>query len=528
MKNMYVYVAFVIGMMLLLSCGGNQSARKELCNIDSLISENKDSAALAALNKFDVKLLDEDNCAYYNLLKVRAMYKLDMQIRNDSLIDGCMAYYKKRGNDRMLAEAYYYKSVTNNERCDVKTALIYMKMAEETAESVDDDDLKYKIFEKMSMYNENGDVSELSLYYGHKSLQAAMKAKNNNYIAYAYTNLAIGHMWSGRIDSADHYANLCMPYLIYMRPQDRAYVYDVLGEIYLNENADSAEVSLKKAVEAHPLPWTYNRLAELYMKEGREAEADSAWRKALEIPTNITVSGLDTKIEVLESMRKLKRKYGRHREADSLAGVIIAMKDSARARREAQAVRETQERYDEVREDEAAGRSLRMWTMWAAASAAALLALSAVYVAARRRYVRKMGESARRQAEYELRMVELGKDKRRAETRMRAAEREARRRLEAHAEYVAEGRRLYERLQGGGTTDGWTRDDYLTLLEYLRTVDAEAVAALENDYDGLSPREAALTAMMAAGCDDRELMRMFNVKASSLRTMKSRVQKKRK
>ena len=125
-----------------------------------------------------------------------------------------------------------------------------------------------------------------------------------------------------------------------MRPQDRAYVYDVLGEIYKNETAEEAEKYLKQAVEAHPLPWT---LAELYMKEGREA--DSAWRKALALPTNITVSGLDTKIEVLESMRKQKRKYGRHREADSLAGVIIALKDSARARRETQAVRETQERY---------------------------------------------------------------------------------------------------------------------------------------------------------------------------------------
>ena len=528
MKNIYHYVVFIFAMMLSLSCDNRSFVYKQLCNIDSLISENKDSVALAALNKFDVKLLDEDDCAYYNLLKVRAMYKLDMQIRNDSLIDESIKYYKESGNKRMLAEAYYYKSSTNYDRNVVDTALIYMKMAEETAESVDGDDLKYKIYERFSLYNGDKGEYDLSIVYSEKSLNIAKKINNKNYIAYAYAYLALGHMWSGRIDSADHYANLCMPYLIYMRPQDRAYVYDVLGEIYLNENADSAEVSLKKAVEAHPLPWTYNRLAELYMKEGREAEADSAWRKALEIPTNITVSGLDTKIEVLESMRKLKRKYGRHREADSLAGVIIALKDSARARREAQAVRETQERYDEVREDEAAGRSLRMWTMWAAASAAALLALSAVYVAARRRYVRKMGESARRQAEYELRMAELGKDKRRAETRMRAAERDARRRLEAHAEYVAEGRRLYERLQGGGTTDGWTRDDYLTLLEYLRTVDAEAVAALENDYDGLSPREAALTAMMAAGCDDRELMRMFNVKASSLRTMKSRVQKKRK
>ena len=260
----------------------------------------------------------------------------------------------------------------------------------------------------------------------------------------------------------------------------------------------------------------------------KEAEADSAWRKALALPTNITVSGLDTKIEVLESMRKQKRKYGRHREADSLAGVIIALKDSARARRETQAVRETQERYDEVREDAAAEHSLRMWALWAAASAVALLAMSAVYGMARRRYGRKLDESAKRQAEYEHRMVELGKDKRRAETRMRSAEREARRRVEAQAENIAEGRRLYERLTTGGNTDGWTADDYQRLLEYLRTMNAEAVATLESDYERLSPRIMAFAAMTALGYSDDELMRMFNVGASTLRTMKTRLKKKRK
>ena len=528
MKNIYLYVVFIFAMMLSLSCDNRSFVYKQLCDIDSLISENKDSAALAALNKFDVKQLDDNDRAYCNLLKVRAMYKLDIQIKNDSLIDESIKYYKESGNERMLAEAYFYKSSINYDRNVVDTAIIYMKMAEETAESVDDDDLKYKIYEGFSLYNNDKGEYDLSIVYSEKSLRIAKKINNYNYMAYAYTNLAIGYMWSGRIDSADHYANLCMPYLIYMRPQDRAYVYDVLGEIYKNETAEEAEKYLKQAVEAHPLPWTYNRLAELYMKEGREAEADSAWRKALALPTNITVSGLDTKIEVLESMRKQKRKYGRHREADSLAGVIIALKDSARARRETQAVRETQERYDEVREDAAAEHSLRMWALWAAASAVALLAMSAVYGMARRRYGRELDESAKRQAEYEHRMVELGKDKRRAETRMRSAEREARRRVEAQAENIAEGRRLYERLTTGGNTDGWTADDYQRLLEYLRTMNAEAVATLESDYERLSPRIMAFAAMTALGYSDDELMRMFNVGASTLRTMKIRLKKKRK
>lgn len=197
MKNIYHYVVFIFAMMLSLSCDNRSFVYKQLCNIDSLISENKDSAALAALNEFDVKLLDEDDCAYYNLLKVRAMYKLDMQIKNDSLIDGCIAYYKKSGSKRMLAEAYYYKSSINYDRNVVDTAIIYMKRAEETAESVDDDDLKYKIYESFSLYNGDKGEYELGIVYSEKSLSIAKKINNKNYIAYAYTNLAIGPCGAG-------------------------------------------------------------------------------------------------------------------------------------------------------------------------------------------------------------------------------------------------------------------------------------------------------------------------------------------
>ena len=153
MKNIYLYVVFIFAMMLSLSCDNRSFVYKQLCDIDSLISENKDSAALAALNKFDVKQLDDNDRAYCNLLKVRAMYKLDIQIKNDSLIDESIKYYKESGNERMLAEAYFYKSSINYDRNVVDTAIIYMKMAEETAESVDDDDLKYKIYEGFSLYN---------------------------------------------------------------------------------------------------------------------------------------------------------------------------------------------------------------------------------------------------------------------------------------------------------------------------------------------------------------------------------------
>ena len=132
--------------MLLQGCGRASTARRQLCRADSLITANKDSVALAMIERMDTGGLNGDDAAYRNLLKVRAMYKLDMEIKNDSLIDLCIAHCKNSGDMKMLAEAYYYKSTTNYGRQNIRTATTCMKTAEDIAERLGDQDLKYRIY----------------------------------------------------------------------------------------------------------------------------------------------------------------------------------------------------------------------------------------------------------------------------------------------------------------------------------------------------------------------------------------------
>ena len=512
--------------MLLQGCGRASTASRQLCRADSLITANKDSAALAMIERMDTGGLNGDDMAYYNLLKVRTMYKLNIPIKDDSLINICIDHYKNSGNNKMLAEAYYYKSSINNDRHNTKTAITYMKMAEEKAHNSGDNNLKFRIFERLSLYNANEGEYKLSIEYGHKSLKAAKRTNNNNYIAYAYTYLALGQMWNNNIDSAKYYLNKCIPYLKHMRVQDQAYIYDIVGEIHKKSKTEYAKSFLKKAIEINPLPWTYKRLAELYIQERNETEANKIWKKALSHYENPSISEISVKIEILEDMRELKQKYGYHREADSLAGIIIALKDSMEARKKQLAVKETQEEYDDaVAENTAKSRHNALaWGTGMAVTAAA--AIFIVYSAIHRRDRRRIDRSEEKEAEYEQKIAQLDSEKKTAEKEMRICRRETRRRIDRQAEAIAEGRRLYEELTAGGNTGRWTKDDYLNVIEYLRTVDGKTITHLENDYDRLSPRSIVFAALSSAGTSDEDMMRMMCVAASTLRTMKTRIKQK--
>ena len=266
------------------------------------------------------------------------------------------------------------------------------------------------------------------------------------------------------------------------------------------------------------MPWTYGRLAELYLKDGREAEANRIWEKALTFSAEKTIVGIETKIQILESMRELKQKYGYHREADSIAGVIIALKDSMEVRKKRLSVKEAQEKYESAAAYHAAEsrRGALAWGTGLAVTAAA--AIFIVYSAIHRRDRRRIDRSEEKEAKYEQKIAQLDSEKKTAEKEVRICRRETRRRIDRQAEAIAEGRRLYEELTAGGNTGRWTKDDYLNVIEYLRTVDGKTITHLENDY--------VFAALSSAGTSDEDMMRMMCVAASTLRTMKTRIKQK--
>lgn len=175
--NKTIPLLITIALLAALAAGCNRRTHEHylLANIDSLITANKDSLALSALENINSAELNGNDMAYYNLLKVRTMYKLKILIKDDSLINICIDHYKNNRDNKMLAETYYYKSSINDDRHNVNAAITYMKMAEEAANKTDDNNVKYKIYEKLNIYNDYTNEYNLSIYYGKKALEVAKK-----------------------------------------------------------------------------------------------------------------------------------------------------------------------------------------------------------------------------------------------------------------------------------------------------------------------------------------------------------------
>ena len=524
--NFIFTLTFII--IFILSCHKPDAVSDELCRIDSLLTSDKDSIAMMRLNKIHTRVKKRDDVAFYNLLKVRAMYKLNIFVKNDSIINTCIDFYSKNNNRKMLAESYYYKSVTNYDKLNVETGIKDMKLAEQIAALANDDALEYRVIEKLFLYNCDAAEYETAINYGRKALKVAKKTNNQDYITYAYLSLAVSNKWLGQLDSARFYIEKCLENIKYLRQYDLAYAFDIVGAVNKDKDKKYAETYLKKAIDIYPLPWTYKKLAELYLENGEEDKANRVWEKALNFDADKIVAGFETKIGIYETMRELKQKYGKHDEADSIAGLIIMLKDSMRAQKENLAVREMQKDFDNQVDDEKAEKRRQALAWWLAAAVVTIVGTTVVYYAVHRRDKHIIDLGTEKETAYKQKITELTDGKKKAESRMRKTEREAQDKIARQAGTIAAGRRLAQSLDEGGSVAKWSNDDYRCAMEYYRTVDGDFITLLEKDYEGLTVRNMLFATLRHLNKTDDELERILGVTPSALRAMKTRISKKEK
>ena len=79
----------------------------------------------------------------------------------------------------------------------------------------------------------------------------------------------------------------------------------------------------------------------------------------------------------------------------------------------------------------------------------------------------------------------------------------------------------------GKTTVLWKKHDFESVIEYYRLVDIEYVDVIENSYDGLSPKYMFCLILEHTGKTDQEIMQIMGLAEVSLRSVRSRINKKK-
>ena len=124
-------------------------------------------------------------------------------------LDFAIRYYLKIGHDaEKLASAYYYKGMLLYENGDVRNGVLNLKNAEFIAAKSTDTELRHKIFESLSVVNDDAGEFRMAISYAKKSLAESEKSGNVNWLAHAYNNLAVLSSKIGRSDRASYYLNV--------------------------------------------------------------------------------------------------------------------------------------------------------------------------------------------------------------------------------------------------------------------------------------------------------------------------------
>jgi hypothetical protein len=120
-----VFFFLIISITVCLCSCGNKT-QQQLAAIDSLLDKELQDSAQRKMNIILPSTIhDDETRAYYNLLATRLLYREDKPIRNDSLIDFSISYYRKSGNSARLAECDYYKGGICEDRGNTKEAIDY-------------------------------------------------------------------------------------------------------------------------------------------------------------------------------------------------------------------------------------------------------------------------------------------------------------------------------------------------------------------------------------------------------------------
>lgn len=274
-------IFFPAVLLLFISCGGNERLGNRLSEIDRLIDFYPDSALLL-LRQTNVQNSDEKNTAMYNMLLTQAMYICYQPLTSDSLINFSIDYYKRHNQTSLLARSLYYKGATIYDFGRKEEAMRCLKEAEQKAVSLQDKVLINKIYERICMVNFEAGYKSEYLKYAKKLVDAAFSFNDTANIAQSLNVLASAYEANDYADSGTFYLEKALAFVPENKKELKAVITANLGNAHLARGeTDQANVLLDKALNIYPLSYAYILKGEILYKECDKDSAYILWNKAI-------------------------------------------------------------------------------------------------------------------------------------------------------------------------------------------------------------------------------------------------------
>lgn len=520
-----ILIFFTLLLSTMFTCCRQQSDRNDkLESIDTLLSQGLVDTAYIETGKIKAAdLRSADDSAYFFLLRAQAEYRLYKPVSSmKSLNFSILHYFNTPPEKEKLASAYFYKAGFLYDSGDTKNALEYIKNAEFIAEKTDNAELKHKIYEGLLIINEEAGEDLTALEYSKKSISVSLKAKRKDWLAHAYNNIAVVYAKMKQKDSSDVYLKKSMALLKSIPKKDCQFIINNIGVYFMQTQPETAKRYFLQAMDIAPNDEVYKNLANIYALEGNAAAADSLWRKTLK------TDNLQMKDEVMHAMFKFQMLRGDFKNAASTASRLIELKDSLSEKRTDSNVKAIQSEFDRIKSQQEYQKKITL-AIGCITMLVLIVVISLLYFRYKQYKIKAvMAHDQMMIKNYESQIAELERMDQHKEKEIENINRRKEKLLDKHRDTLNRGYSLFSNIQNGGTIVLWKKSDFENVIEYYRLVDMEFVDRLDNSYDELSPKYKFFLILEHIGKTDAEIMNIMAVAEVSLRSIRSRVNKKRK
>ena len=509
---------------LVFGCGGLPTS-KELAEIDQLLAAEKNDSAYQIISTYDpASFKNESERAYYNLLMTHAACVTYHFPASDSLINEAIGYYKRTADKERLADCYYYKGELYFQHEDWPNAIEIFKLAEEQAEQTDNIWLKYKIYDAIGGVNQQSGNYQMCLDYGRKALDYILRIGRRSSICSAYMQMATTFAFLQQTDSAAFYTDKAIPYLKdYQNVVGENIHPDFLSNIGYNYMAvgryEEAKQYLEQSLMVKVTAVACNYLAWIYKQEGDEEQSHLLNLKAQKIKDDWP------KDKILFSLLQYDIAHKNMEGAQEKLKRMMTISDSLHKVQMDRTILEYQHRFDEQAAQETHQRKM-IWVGIALGVLLFVIVLLALYIRYRRGKEQvALAEKQMLISSYVNEIAQLKRQQTDTDTAQQIEELNGKIRelVERESPSLLKGKLLYEDIKNGGTTSGWSNDDYKCFIDYYKAIDFRAYNRIQKKYQPKTAHNTFFLILYEMGMEDKDVRRIMGITQEAIRSTRYRI-----
>lgn len=482
--------------------------------IDSLIANKNDNIAQTKLDSLDRTGATEHENAYYNLLNIKIKYTQPISKKLDSVINVTEDYYLRHGDKIKKTQILLFKGAHLIFNDEYTLAEPYLSKAEKAA-------IDNGMSLELSIINWLRIIScdylrelEKAKTFSDRQIAYAQASGNNTQLTYAYLNRAILYRKLNQNDSAFDSFQKVLLRDYWVNSSDKSFVYNALGEIIIDKDTTDAIRYFKKSLECNPNPMADYNLAKIYLSKNNIAEAEKI------VNAHLQELWPEQNIDFLKIGIRCRLLHGDSTGAYNHLQNIVNQKDSIISR---------MERNRQMKNGTTLPTKTDEFLLPTILVLIFCTIIVVVFLVLRRNFKRKIKHISNeicRKCHSEDNFLKAKSDIADLKAIVDKQERELKnvyKQLSEYNQFNTEGEYLMNKIKNNQHFDNNDLKNIHLLRAYYGFQKPEFSKKLNNSYCNLTDNQLLYLILCDCGKSESEMMALFGIGASSLRSIKSRI-----